>query len=52
MWFKLKTGEPFVFAGLSDAWKTPDGEMLTTYRHDRTRHGATVRTEFAGAVYH
>lgn len=31
MWFKLKTGEPFVLAGLWDAWKKPDGEMLRTH---------------------
>lgn len=31
MWFKLKTSEPFVFAGLWDVWKKADGEMLRTY---------------------
>jgi len=31
MWFKLKGGEPFVFAGLWDSWKQPDGESLRTY---------------------
>ena len=31
MWFKLKTGESFVFAGLWDSWKQPDGSMLRTY---------------------
>ena len=31
MWFKLKSGAPFVFAGLWDGWKKPDGEMLRTY---------------------
>ena len=31
MWFKLKTNEPFVFAGLSDAWTQPDGRLLRTY---------------------
>lgn len=31
MLFKLKNGEPFVFAGLWDAWKKPDGLTLRTY---------------------
>jgi putative SOS response-associated peptidase YedK len=31
MWFKLKSGDPFVFAGLWDAWKQPDGALLRTY---------------------
>ena len=31
MWFKLKNREPFVFAGLWDLWKQPDGNMLRTY---------------------
>ncbi len=31
MWFKLKTGESFVFAGLWDSWKQSDGSMLRTY---------------------
>ncbi len=31
MRFKLKTGEPFVFAGLWDIWKQPQGEILRTY---------------------
>ena len=31
MLFKLKSGEPFVFAGLWDAWKKPDGQTLRTY---------------------
>jgi len=29
--FVLKTKEPFAFAGLWDAWKTPEGEMLLTF---------------------
>lgn len=31
MLFKLKTGEPFAFAGLWDAWTKPDGGLLRTY---------------------
>jgi len=31
MLFKLKSGEPFVFAGLWDAWQKPDGQTLRTY---------------------
>lgn len=31
MRFRLKSGEPFVFAGLWDAWKQPDGALLRTY---------------------
>jgi len=31
MLFKLKSGEPFVLAGLWDAWKRPDGQTLRTY---------------------
>jgi len=31
MWFKLKRGESFVFAGLWDAWKQPDGTALRSY---------------------
>ena len=31
MLFKLKTGEPFTFAGLWDSWKKPDGAMLQTF---------------------
>ena len=31
MWFKLKTGRSFVFAGLWDSWKQPDGNLLRTY---------------------
>ena len=27
MRFKLKSGEPFTFAGLWDSWKQPDGTM-------------------------
>jgi putative SOS response-associated peptidase YedK len=31
MRFKLKSGEPFTFAGLWDIWKQPDGSLLRTY---------------------
>jgi putative SOS response-associated peptidase YedK len=31
MRFKLKSGEPFTFAGLWDSWKQPDGNLLRTY---------------------
>ena len=31
MRFKLKSGEPFTFAGLWDSWKQPDGNLLCTY---------------------
>ena len=31
MRFKLKSNEPFTFAGLWDAWKQPDGNLLRTY---------------------
>ena len=31
MLFKLKSGEPFVFSGLWDTWKKPDGQTLRTY---------------------
>ena len=31
MLFKLKSGEPFALAGLSDAWRRPDGQTLRTY---------------------
>ncbi len=31
MRFKLKSGEPFAFAGLWDTWKQPDGSFLRTY---------------------
>ena len=31
MLFKLKGGEPFVFAGLWDTWRKPDGQTLRTY---------------------
>ena len=29
--FVLKTKEPFAFAGLWDAWKTPEGELLLSF---------------------
>ena len=32
--FKLKSGEPFTFAGLWDTWKQPDGNLLRTYRRN------------------
>ena len=31
MLFKLKSGEPFVLAGVWDVWRKPDGETLRTY---------------------
>ncbi len=31
MRFKLKSDEPFAFAGLWDSWKQPDGRLLRTY---------------------
>ena len=31
MRFKLKSGDPFAFAGLWDSWKQPDGNLLRTY---------------------
>jgi putative SOS response-associated peptidase YedK len=31
MRFKLKSGDPFTFGGLWDAWKQPDGRVLRTY---------------------
>ena len=31
MRFKLKSGEPFTFAGFWDTWKSPDGNLLRTY---------------------
>jgi putative SOS response-associated peptidase YedK len=31
MLFKLKSGEPFTFAGLWDSWKKPDGTQLQTF---------------------
>jgi putative SOS response-associated peptidase YedK len=31
MRFKLKSGEPFTFAGLWDSWKQPNGKVLRTY---------------------
>ena len=31
MRFKLKSGDPFAFAGLWDIWKQPDGSLLRTY---------------------
>jgi putative SOS response-associated peptidase YedK len=31
MRFKLKSGEPFTFAGLWDSWRQPDGNLLRTY---------------------
>jgi putative SOS response-associated peptidase YedK len=31
MRFKLRSGEPFVFAGLWDFWRKPDGKFLNTF---------------------
>src|SRR5712692_556854 len=31
MRFKLKSGQPFAFAGLWDFWKKPDGKFLNTF---------------------
>ena len=31
MRFKLKSGEPFTFAGLWDSWRQPDGSFWRTY---------------------
>lgn len=31
IYFSLKSGEPFAFAGLWENWKTPDGEWLRTF---------------------
>ena len=31
MRFKLKSGEPFAFGGLSDSWRKPDGQSLNTF---------------------
>jgi len=31
MRFKLKSGEPFAFAGLWDSWRKPDGKFLNTF---------------------
>jgi putative SOS response-associated peptidase YedK len=31
MRFKLRSGEPFVFAGLWDSWRQPDGNLVRTY---------------------
>ena len=31
MRFKLKSSEPFAFAGLWDSWRKPDGKFLNTF---------------------
>jgi putative SOS response-associated peptidase YedK len=42
MWFKLKTGRSFVFAGLWDSWKQPDGSMLRTFTIITTESNALL----------
>ena len=42
MWFKLKTGQSFVFAGLWDSWKQPDGNLLRTYTIITTEPNAVL----------
>ena len=43
MRFKLKSGEPFAFAGLWDSWKQPDGSSLRTYTIVTTESNDVVR---------
>jgi putative SOS response-associated peptidase YedK len=43
MRFKLKSGEPFAFAGLWDSWKQPDGNLLCTYTIVTTEPNEVLR---------
>ena len=43
MRFKLKSGEPFTFAGLWDSWKQPDGNLIRTYTIVTTEPNDVVR---------
>ena len=43
MRFKLKSGAPFCFAGLWDAWKQPDGGVLRSYTIVTTEPNDTLR---------
>jgi len=43
MRFKLKSGEPFAFAGLWDSWKQPDGSLLRTYTIVTTESNEVLR---------
>ena len=43
MRFKLKSGEPFTFAGLWDSWKSPDGNLLRTYTIVTTESNDVLR---------
>jgi putative SOS response-associated peptidase YedK len=43
MRFKLKSGEPFTFAGLWDRWKQPDGNLLRTYTIVTTESNDVLR---------
>jgi putative SOS response-associated peptidase YedK len=44
MRFKLKSGEPFAFAGLWNSWKQPDGSLLRTYTIVTTAPNDILRT--------
>jgi putative SOS response-associated peptidase YedK len=43
MRFKLKTGEPFAFAGLWDSWRKPDGKRLQTFTIITTEPNEVLR---------
>ena len=43
MRFKLKTDEPFAFAGLWDSWKKPDGKRLQTFTIITTEPNEVLR---------
>ena len=43
MRFKLKSGQPFAFAGLWDSWKQPDGSSLRTYTIVTTESNKVLR---------
>jgi putative SOS response-associated peptidase YedK len=45
MRFKLKSGEPFAFAGLWDGWKQPDGSLLRTYTIVTTEPNDVLRPD-------